>query len=226
MHYCADYFCSKYEKMITTVRLLGVLFLLVSGQFACGQENDVQLVKKSFDQYKSAILNDKGEEASEYVDSRTIRYYSNILDLVKTADSSKVETLSILDKVMVLMIRHVASKEEILEFDGKSLFVYAIDNGMVGKDGVSGGSIGEVTVNKDFAKGEFVVNGEKSPVFLHFYKEDGQWKVDLTSLFAASAEAFKAMIDESGQEENETLFYIMELLTGRKPAPEIWQPVK
>ncbi|HZI53544.1 MAG TPA: hypothetical protein VFD56_07575 [Chitinophagaceae bacterium] len=193
---------------------------------AFGQKNEEELVRKAFDSYKSAILNDKGEEAVKFVDSRTIKYYTNVVDLVKNADSSKVETLSILDKLMVFSIRHRTSKEDILSFDGKTLLIYAIKSGMVGKNSVANNSIGEVTIDGNFAKGQFVVNGQKAPFYLHFYKEEQQWKMDLTSLFTVSTSAFKKMADDSGQNENEYLFDLLEIITGKKPGPGIWQPIK
>ena len=97
---------------------------------------------------------------------------------------------------------------------------------MVGKNSVANNSIGEVTIDGNFAKGQFVVNGQKAPFYLHFYKEEQQWKMDLTSLFTVSTSAFKKMADDSGQNENEYLFDLLEIITGKKPGPGIWQPIK
>ncbi|MBK7681877.1 MAG: hypothetical protein IPJ26_05070 [Bacteroidetes bacterium] len=210
--------------MKTELKIIGILFLLLTGELTYGQKSEEKLVKKSFDNYKTSILNDKGEKAVKYVDSRTIKFYSDILELVKTADSTKVETLSILDKLMVFSIRHRTSKKDILSFDGKSLLVYAIKSGMVGKNSVANNSIGEVIIESDFAKGQFVANGQKAPFYLHFYKEEGQWKIDLTSLFPVSIIAFKKMADESGENQNDYLFSLLEMITGKKPGTEIWQP--
>ena len=90
--------------MKTELKIIGILFLLLTGELTYGQKSEEKLVKKSFDNYKTSILNDKGEKAVKYVDSRTIKFYSDILELVKTADSTKVETLSILDKLMVFQL--------------------------------------------------------------------------------------------------------------------------
>jgi hypothetical protein len=211
--------------MTTKIKILGVLFTLLTGQLTYGQKSEEKLVKKLFDNYKSAILNDKGEEAVNYVDSKTIKYYSDILELVKTADSAKVETLSILDKLMVFTIRHKTSKNDILSFDGKSLLVFAIKNGIAGKNSGANNSIGEVIIEGAFAKGQFIDNGQKAPFYFHFYKEEGQWKIDLTSLFPVSAMAFKKMADESGENQNDFLFSLLEMITGKKPSAEIWQPI-
>jgi len=211
--------------MTTSIKSIGITLLITLGNIAYGQKSEEKLVKKSFDNYKSAILNDKGEEAVKFVDSRTIKYYSDILELVKTADSAKVETISILDKLMVFSIRHRTAKEDVLNFDGESLLVYAINSGMVGKNSVANNSIGEVKIEGNYAKGQFISNGQKAPFYFDFYKEDKQWKIDLTSLFPISTKAFKKMADDSGQNQNDYLFSLLEMITGNKPDIEIWKPI-
>jgi hypothetical protein len=212
--------------MTRKIKFLGILFVLFYGQLSYGQKSEENQVKKSFENYRTSIINDKGEEAVKHVDSRTIKYYSDILELVQTGDSAKIETLSILDKLMVFSIRHRTSKEDIFSFDGNKLLVYAIKSGMVGKNSVANISIGDVIIEKDFAKGQFLTNGQKAPFYFHFYKEAEQWKVDITSLFPVSTMAFKKMADESGENHNEYLFSLLEMITGTKPGAEIWAPTK
>jgi hypothetical protein len=204
-----------------------ILFLTLLIITSCyGQKKQERLVKNSFNSYRSAILNDKGEEAADQVDSRTISYYSEILEKTKSADSTTVNSFNIMDKLMVFSIRHRATKEEILSFDGRGLFIYAIKEGMVGKNSVANNNIGEVIVDGNFAKGQFISNGKKAPFYFHFYKENKKWKVDLTSIFPVATLAFKKMVDDSGQNENEYLFMLLEMITGEKPGNEIWLPIK
>ena len=207
-----------------------ILAVLISTSFVVsicsGQTVDQKLVKQSFNNYKSAILNDKGNEAAGFVDSRTIRYYSDILTLVKNADSLQVDSLSVTDKLMVFSIRCRTSREDILSFDGKKLLAYAVNSGMVGKNSVADNSIGNVTIDKDFAKGQLVVKGKAAPLYFHFYREEEQWKIDLTSIFPITTKLFQGMADESGQNTNDYLLSLLEIITGKKPGQEIWQPVK
>lgn len=112
-----------------------------------------------------------------------------------------------------------------MAMSGNDLFVYAIKNGMVGKNSVVNNTIGEVLINGMFAKGQLLVKGKKAPLYFHFYKETDQWKLDLTSLFPASNLLFKQMVEESGETENEYLFSLLEMLTGKKPGQQIWQKV-
>ena len=190
-----------------------------------GQATEDNLVRQAFENYKSAILTDRGEEAVKYVDSRTIKYYVDVVDLVKNADSTKVNSLPLLDKIMVFSVRHRTSREDILSFDGKGLLVHAIKSGMVGKNSVVNNSIGEVTIDSEFAKGQFIANGQKAPFYFHFYKENGEWKIDLTSIFSVSNMAIKKMVQDSKQDENEFIFSLLEMMTSKKPGREIWEKV-
>ncbi|MEO1054966.1 MAG: hypothetical protein AAFX87_30310 [Bacteroidota bacterium] len=190
------------------------------------QKKEEQLVRKSFENYKSAILNDKGEEAVKYVDSRTLRYYSDILIKTKGADSIALNNLGLMDKLMVFSIRHRATKSEILSFDGEGLLIYAIQKGMVGKNSVANNAVGDVEIDGTFAKGQLIANGQKAPFYFHFYKEDEVWKIDLTSIFPIGTAAFRRVQEESGLNENEYLFSLLGMLTGRKPGSEIWMKIE
>ncbi len=207
--------------------LLTAIVFLIHSTYVFTQKSEEKTIRKVFETYRTAILTDNADVALQCVDSRTINYYGHILESVKHADSAQVSALNVFDRFMVFTIRHRAPKEEILSFDGKWLLAYAIKSGMVGKNSVSEkNKIGDVTIESEFAKGQFIFEGEKVPIFFHFYKEAGTWKFDLTSIFSLSNFAIEDMIKSSGMSENEYLFYLLKLVTGRAPNSEIWQPVQ
>jgi hypothetical protein len=143
------------------------------------KKKEEKLVRESFNSYKTSILNDKGEKAVDFVDSKTISYYNEILETTKKADSLTVNSLGILDKLMVISIRYRTSKRDILSFNGKELLIYAIKEGMVGKNSVMNTEIGDVEIDGNFAKGQLISKGQKTPFYFHFYKESNIWKIDL-----------------------------------------------
>lgn len=210
-------------KHFTRITFLA-LFLIPT--LVTAQQTEEQLVKKTFETYKSAILNDKGEEAVEQVDAKTINYYGDILDKVKTADSLTVDKFTLMDKLMVLIIRHRISKDEILTTNGKQLLVTAIKMGMVGKSSVMNNEVGVVKVNGNFATGELLVQGQKTPLAFEFNKENGAWKLDLTAVFPAGEAAFRQMVKQSGEPENAYLLSLIELTSGKEPGAEVWVPMK
>jgi len=200
------------------------LLVLLTPMLTIAQQTEEKKVKKTFEDYKSAILNDKGDEAVKQVDTKTITYYGDILEKVKTADSLKVDRLSLMDKLIVLVIRHRISKEEIMTTNGKQLLVTAIKMGMVGKSSVINNEVGLVKVNGNFASGELLVRGQKTPLAFEFHKENGIWKLDLTAIFPAGEAAFHQMVKQSGEPENEYLLSLIELTTGKEPKAEVWVP--
>lgn len=206
------------------IRTFTLTFFFIMTISVFGQESDEELVRKSFDSYSKSLLNNNAEDVIKFVDSRTIKYYSNILDLVKNADSTKVESLSLIDKMMVLTIRHRVSKENILSFNGEKLLIYAIKNGMIDKGSAANISIGNVTIDNDFAKGQLISYGQVSPYYFHFYKE-GQWKFDLTSTFPIGIPALQKMADELGG-SNKFIFAALKQLTGKSPSHDIWYPIR
>lgn len=235
-------------KTMKTWRVLLLVFL-IAGQSGCGQkseeekhennasenekvsvlndkeeEDEEQQVRNAFENYKAAMQNHDGEKAVKFVDSRTIQYYDDMLELIKTADSAKMETLSILDKSLVFTIRHEVPKEGILSFDGKSLFAYEVKNERVRLKNAADYSISEITINENFAKGQLITK-RGTPIDFHFYKEGGQWKINLTSMFPILKMGLKMAAAFVGQEENEFLFSSLEMTTGKKPGPEIWEPM-
>jgi predicted ribosome-associated RNA-binding protein Tma20 len=73
--------------------LIGIL-ILIATNLAFAQKKEIKKIKKSYNTYKDAILNDKSELAIQCIDKRTIAYYDSLLVWVKTADSAKLETYS------------------------------------------------------------------------------------------------------------------------------------
>lgn len=202
------------------------LFLFLIPILTIAQQTDEKNVKKTFDAHKSAILNGKGEEAVKQVDAKTITYYNDILQKVKTADSLQIDKASLMDKLMILMIRHRISKQEIMATNGRQLLVTAIKMGMVGKSSVINNEVGAVKVNGNFASANLLVRGQKTPLAFEFHKEHGAWKLDLTALFPAGEAAFRQMVKQSGKPENEYLLSLIQLTNDKVPGARVWEPTK
>ena len=206
-------------------KIITILVLCCCSVQLWAQNAAIAAVKDVFTQYKKAILADKGAEAAKLIDSRTIFYYDSILLAIKQADSLQISKMTIMDKLMVLSVRHRATREEIMKFNGLSLFIYAIEKGMVGKSSVAANSIGTVTIDGNQAKGQLVVDGKASRVNFMFYKEAGVWKLNLTAIFPLGNVAFKQMVKSSGEEENVFILKLLDMMTGNEPSKDIWKPL-
>lgn len=206
--------------------LLFLPLLFISCSEGTPDVPEEEVVRKTFEYYRQGILAGSGAEAFQWVDRNTVDYYNRILALATTADSATVRALDIQDRYMVQRIRHSISKETALGMDGATLFAYAVENGMVGDSRLSDLEIGDVTITGDTATGAMIVKGKPSGLAFTFHKENGLWKIDLTSLFPAARTAFRNLQAASGKNEDEFIAFTLEFQTEVKPGPQIWQPMK
>lgn len=202
-----------------------ILVVLLTGRTVFAQTEDERLINAAFDQYKMAVLMDNGEEALKWVDTRTIAYYDTMLWMTRYADSATLAKGTTLDLLMVLTMRHRTPAEQLRSFDGKSLFVYAVEKGMVSKSSVQENTLGTIQVTGDFATSTIVNNGEETPIKFEFYRNEGKWQVDLTSIFMVGNIALNQYIEQLGMTRTDFIIYALVTSTGTELSPDIWKPV-
>ncbi len=189
-------------------------------------QNTTQAIQEVFNNYKAAIMADQETKAIEYMDTRTLDYYKNILHLVIYADSVTLDAQPLLDKFTVLNIRHIATKKQILAFDDKSIIAFTIKNGMMGKNTLENFTLGKITVKDKTAKAQLIENGKKSEKFYNFYLDGTEWKIDYTSIFPAEEKETADLIKNSGKTDNEFMIGILEIMSEKKVSPNIWKNIK
>lgn len=205
-----------------TILTLTFLFILTVTTFA--QKSDEESIRKVHESYSKFAFNDDGEKAVKLLDTRTIKYYDMILEYVKTADSLKVESLSLNDKLTVLLTRYQIPKENILKFNGTSYFIDAINNGEIGKNSVDGSiTLGKITVDGKFAKGQLILDGIETSRYAHFYKERGKWKYSLLSIIK-TATTLQELSNAIGGEEK--LIAMIFSLNTPYQNKDIWTPIQ
>ena len=125
-------------------------------------------VKACFDTYKAALLAGSGTEAVAVIDQHTLDYYRTILDHTLRSDSATVAGLDFMDKLIVIRVRDLMTLTEVSALDENSFFVYAVDNGMIGKEGVANLELGTVELNGSSAKGQVIARRSASTNILRF----------------------------------------------------------
>lgn len=188
--------------------------------------SDEVLVKRAFEGYKYSLLNKDGVSAVTYVDSHTISYYSEILELTKHGSKKTIQERSIIDQVIVLITRQLFDKATIgtLE-DGRDYVEFAIEKGLIGEDQVETMVVNSVQVVGDEAYIELVADGKVLPVGFTAYKEGSRWLIDITSVFPVAEQAFQEWFAQSGLTNIEMIVYMLENLSGRPVTDDIWNVI-
>lgn len=207
------------------MKILTLALVLTYCLVGCGRNADSLSIKDTFEAYKTAILNDDGQAAYGLVDARTREWYRLTLERALKWDRNQIMKLGVIDKIQVILIRHRIPKESLLKMTPGTLFQYAVDQGWVGKDSVSNLSIGQVDATADFASAVARSKGRDTPMRLHFYKENGGWRIDLTQLTKWGEPAFASRIEQSGLSETEFIFRVVSAVSGKPVQDDIWNPL-
>lgn len=227
----------RYRKSILRLFKLCMLSFFLACFFACesppaneqsektntSHEQELQQVYTNF---KTAVVNGNGTEASKLISANTIRYYDSLLDLVLNADSSKLVLAGLLEKFTVLAIRHTVDWGRLRAMDGKQLFIYAIENGMIGKD-LSNYDVGRIEMkNENLATAELLIKGKQTQKNTNFYRENGRWRLDMLEMLNENSKSLKQMMGQPSSDENICMMLFFEKVFGQKPGYQLWLPVK
>ena len=141
------------------------------------------------------------------------------------APEEKVRELPIVDKLMVIMIRHRIPADQVKQMDATKLFVHAVEQGWVGKQSVQRISLGNISVDGDTASGVHEFRGAGTDVSWKFYKEQGEWKINLTDNMPGINKAFGTLVEQSGQSEDEFIKSILKATSGKTVSDDVWKPL-
>jgi hypothetical protein len=187
---------------------------------------DAESVHLCFQDYRSAILDRRGEAAAGLVTAQTIGEYQRYVGWALSADRKTLESLSLVNRFQVFLLRQRIPAETLKRLDGRSAFVYAVDRDWIGKDSVVRTTLGTVTVAGNRASAEVLVGGQRAPHRFQFSKENGLWRFDLVQLLPSTDQALKAVARQRGLSEDEFVFSLIESVSGRRVEPTIWVPVQ
>lgn len=207
-------------KRMAHFLLLPVLFMACSDK---GPEQDVEEIRACYDSYFESLKAGDGDKAAELVDSNTLKHFDRMLELARTADSATVSGLDAMDKLTVLSMRSQIPAEQLRGLDARAALARSVSDGMMANEGPEGLSLGTVTVDGDKASAPLKMYGFPTPANFSFQREDGTWRIDLTSLFDLSRKAFEQMGGD-GTEGNAALIKLLEDNTGTTVPGTIWHP--
>ena len=182
-------------------------------------------VKATFKAYQTALVERDGAGAAAIVDRGTIDYYQRMRDLAVSGKAEQVKRLALLDKLMVVRMRHQIPLTKLKAMDGKAALAFGVTQGWIGSD-VAKVEAGPVEVDGARASVAFVVDGKPTPLKLGMWRENGVWRVDLISLFRISGAAFRQRQQESGKSEDDFVRMLVGQLAGKPVRATIFNPPK
>ncbi|WP_299399474.1 hypothetical protein [Pelagibius sp.] len=207
------------------MRRLPVLLLVVSLVVPSLARADAAAVDQSFQAYRTAIMASDGAKAAAVVTQGSHDLYRQYADQALTLDRSGLNALHVMDRTNVLLLRHSLDRPRMETMSGEEIIAFAVDQGWIGKEGAERLQLGDYAVAGDAATGTVLAaDGRRTSFQLQFLKEAERWRLDLVSMLNITRTAIEYSVKQSGMTEDEFLFLVLEISTGRKAGPEIWNP--
>lgn len=203
-------------------------FILLSGLMlaitAWGQSKEEKEIRKVYQAYDYAVKAKMAGDALAHVTESTLGYYD--FALMKAQNSSR-EVLSqsgIMEKIEVLKIRQGYTPEQMGTVTGKEIFEQRVREGLSAREHLPFENLGSIKVDGELATAEILDKGKPSGYFLQFQREDGDWKVDLVSLFSVSASMLDMMLSAQSMTHDQYLQRLIPMTTGKQLTEADWQP--
>jgi len=195
----------------------------------CGCKNDVPddvLVDRTFQAYRSAVLDGAGKSAAEHLDAASIDYYTRLRTHVLEADEATIRSLPAGERFQVLYYRHTTDLAKLREGEPTALFRHGIETGSIDRDSLEKMSLGEIEIDGDIAVATVNLPTGVIEKGFYFRRENDAWKVSLSARMDAVDEKFAADAKEAGLELDAYLVLAVATSSGSPVDASIWERPK
>ncbi len=201
------------------------LSLLLISTVSCIAQLSSSSIEDCFHQYKTAIVEDRSDDAVQYLDASTLAYFEEIVSLAQSATRSDLSAHSMVDRMMVLSVRSTTPREIILADDSQAIMSYMVSSGLIGKKTIDKTTISNINLSGDKGSAILMTGGASLGLSLSFSQENGQTKLGLSSLFPSLQQTMTALHSASGMEEDAYVLFAMQTLLGIKADESAWEPI-
>jgi hypothetical protein len=181
-------------------------------------------IRATFEAYRSALLARDGEGAVPHVSQSVLEYYGYVRDLALYASAAEVRARPLSDQLFVLLLRHRIPSARLRGMTGREVFAHGVAQGWISDEQTRTQQVGRIGVTGNMASAELLVGGRRSPVVLHFVRQEGAWKWDMLGIVQWMDTALRSVAESAGVTPEELLLQLTERVAGRRVPPNIWNP--
>jgi hypothetical protein len=211
-----------------------ILIALCGGVSA--QTRDATEVRTSFDSYRTAVRSGDWAAAAELVDAEAVAVFERVRDLALHADKAELLRGEFWISTAVLVLRHVATADEIEAARGRAAYALAsraspfppVDPGVI--------DVGPIHVGNGGADATapIIHHRQRTDYMMRFVREDGRWRIAWSPLFANAAVELETQLGITPRTPADVRQIVIERdmlpilrdRTRREVSPSIWQPLK
>lgn len=209
------------------LRMAVTALACVAGGCAGGSgADDAAAIRATFAAYHAALAARDGRRVLALVDRGTVAWYDEARKLALYAPPERLRALPLTQRLQVLMLRHLLDYRTVSQMTGGDVLRYLVEQGWAsGAPPGDRAGLAQLRIEGDRARAVLNVRERATPIVWGFRREDGRWKIDLTSVLPLAARTMAIVVDRSGLTEDEFLLKVLERRTGRPATEVIWSPL-
>jgi hypothetical protein len=170
-------------------------------------------IRQCFGRYCEALRSQNGGQARELVSEATLDFYAEMGRSALYARAEEVRSLSLSRRLLVLLLRHRLTADELAAMNGGYIIGWAVEQGMIGE--INNLRVRRVKpIGAERALAEMVAEGQSIGLQFRFFKERGRWRVDLLSFLTLAEVSWRVQLDRDGTSEVEFLDRMITTVTG------------
>lgn len=181
-------------------------------------------IRAAFEAYRTALLARDGEGALPHISQSVLEYYGYVRELALYAGAAEVRARPLSDQLFVLLLRHRIPSARLRGMTAREVFAHAVAQGWISDEQARTQRLGRIGVLGNMAFAEMLVGGQRSPVDLHFVRQDGAWKWDMLGVLQWMDTALRSVAESAGVRPEELLLRAAERVTGQRVPRTIWNP--
>jgi hypothetical protein len=193
--------------------------------------SDAAAVRDSFYSLRTALQENRGDDAARHVSAATLAAVERARDLALYGTKPELEAQPTALLVAALSLRRSVAPQDLQRMPARDLVAYAVDNDLTRDRPVAAMDIGGVRVGQQTAVADLISKQPLPVNQLQFSKEDGLWKLDLSQIAYGDTAIDRVARtvspgDAAGQRAVRTELVLVMLATQEGAAIDgsLWQP--
>ncbi|HZW09646.1 MAG TPA: hypothetical protein VFF69_07065 [Phycisphaerales bacterium] len=204
------------------------LFMILPAGCEDPQAAEKEAIRAALRQLDDANEARDGAAAVAVMSSRALEEYTRLVKIALDGSKTDVQTLSPLEMLQVIQMRHRMDRRQLAAMDGKAFQEYATGEGWnSGARARWEDTIGDISVAGDTAYAEVLgTDGGDSGVQGHFEREEGVWKVNHFSFMRVWDDELRRLALQYDIGLPEMIVRFEEMATLQQIRKSIWEPMR
>ncbi|TWT51978.1 hypothetical protein KOR42_32610 [Thalassoglobus neptunius] len=167
--------------------------------------DDLNGIQSTFDQFKIAVRNRKGDAAAELVTENSVERFDELRSWAVSDSPERLSERPVLDQIEILRLRHELTPEQLQNSDGKQVIALLVERGELPTPFVQDSQIAEPVFHGDRCILRIFDDSGLAKERMTFRKEDDIWKLDIASMEYVQEKIYNAMKRKRNMSDEEII---------------------